>query len=222
LAFRWKGSEPPAAAGPTGGTTKPRGSGGGAGEEHPSLAFAYALERTLKETRAQVLDLGVLCGQTATFLAERGARVVLDEFDPPPPRPAPAKGEKPLPAPPIHFEQAEAAFDLVLAWEMPDFVPPDQIALFAKEVRRVLKPGGWLLLFAHLKPGTPTESPPRYRVVAEDRVVREPSTRPPRIRHVHATRDLERALSGFSIQKTHLQRNQMREIVALKVIPKPG
>jgi SAM-dependent methyltransferase len=215
LAFRWKGAEPSAAAGPAKTPSKE-----GAGEGQPSLALAYALERTLKETRAQALDLGVLCGQTATYLAERGLRVVLDEFDPPPPRPTPAPGEKPIPAPPVRLEQADASFELVLAWEMPDFVAPDQLALFAAEVKRVLKPGGWLLLYAHLKPETQTEAPPRYRVVAEDRVAREASSRPLRRRYVHPTRDLERALSGFSIQKTHLQRNQMREIVALKVIPR--
>jgi len=221
LAFRWKGPEPTAAAGPTEGSSKEGGpKKGGTGEGQPSLALAYALERTLKDGKAQVLDLGVLCGQTATYLAERGARVVLDEFDPPPPRQAPAPGEKPLPPPPIRLEQADASFDLVLAWEMPDFVAQDQLPLLAKEVRRVLKPGGWLLLYAHLKPETPTEAPPRYRVVADDRVAREASSRPVRRRYVHPTRDLERALAGFSIQKTHLQRNQMREIVALKVIPR--
>lgn len=222
MALRWKGPEPTAAAGPTGGSSTGGGpGGGGTGEGQPSLALAYALERSLKEGKAQVLDLGVLCGQTATYLASRGARVVLDEFDPPPLRPAPAPGEKPMPAPAIHLDQADAAFDLVLAWEMPDFVPPDQIALFAKEIRRVLRPGGFLLLFAHLKPETPTEAPPRYRVVADDRVHREASSRPVRKRYVHPTRDLERALTGFSIQKTQLARNQMREIVALKVIPRP-
>jgi ubiquinone/menaquinone biosynthesis C-methylase UbiE len=105
---------------------------------------------------------------------------------------------------------------------MPDFVAADQIGLFFAEVRRVLKPAGSLLLFAHLKPETPTDAPPRYRVVADDRVAREPSTRPPRRRFVHPTRDLERALAGFSIAKTQLQRNQMREIVAVKVMPRPG
>ena len=112
-----------------------------------------------------------------------------------------------------------AAFDLVLAWGDAGLVAPDQIALFAKEVRRVLRPGA-----------APPRSPEAETQAALRRAIawrptnarRASGSRPPRKRYVHPTRDLERALAGFSIQKTHLQRNQMREIVALKVIPRPG
>jgi len=37
-----------------------------------------------------------------------------------------------------------------------------------------------------------------------------------RRRYVHGNRDLERALAGLSVQSVQLQRNQMREIAAVK------
>jgi SAM-dependent methyltransferase len=213
LAFLRRAPEPPSQAGPV---RPPSRSGTEAADGQPALALRHALERTLKDPSAQVLDLGVLCGQTATYLVERGARVVLDEFEPPPLRRDPAPGEPPEPAPPIRIDQPDGAFHLVLAWEMPDFVAPSELPALAAELRRVLRPGGSLLLYAHGRPETPSEPPPRYRVIADDRVVREASGRGPRRRWMHPTRDLERALAGFAIQKTHLQRNQMREVVAVR------
>ena len=56
----------------------------------------------------------------------------------------------------------------------------------------------------------------RYRVVADDKILREPVPAGGRRRWAHPTRDVECALAPLSIQGIHLQRNQMREFLALK------
>jgi hypothetical protein len=45
----------------------------------------------------------------------------------------------------------------------------------------------------------------------------EPNGAPALRRYVHPNREIERAIAGLSVQNIHLQRNQMREILALKV-----
>ena len=101
-------------------------------------------------------------------------------------------------------------------WEQIDFVPGERLKDFGAELRRVVKDGGWLFLMSHMKPEAETERPARYRLLADDMLVREITDLEPRRRWVHATRDIERALEGFSIQSLHLQRTQMREFVAFK------
>jgi hypothetical protein len=181
-----------------------------------------ALERVLKEERARILDLGPFCGDSAVYLAGRGAKVSVEQFTAPPPLPPrdrrkPAK-EQPQP-PPLTIDQADALFDLVLAWEHADFVPPERLREFGAELRRVLAQGGYLLLFARNSPVENDEAwrrPGRYRVIGDDRLVREPGQGPATKRWVHPTRDIERALAPLSIQGLHLQRNQVREFLAQK------
>ena len=221
MAFRWKGGGPPAAS-PAELPAEPRDTGSPPGitqlpDSQPCASLAYALEKVLRRHPVQILEQGVLCGQSAVYLAERGARVFLDEWEPELEPEPPAGRESPLPPlPPLHLDHPDATFDLVLVWEMADFVSPARLPKWGAEMRRILKDGGWIVLFAHGKPESAVDSPPRYRVVSDDRVIREPSGRPPSRRWVHAARDLERALAGFSVQKVHLQRNQIREYVLIK------
>ena len=181
-----------------------------------------ALERVLKEERVRILDLGPLCGDSVVYLAGRGAKVSVEQFtapDPAPPRDPTKPDEEQPPPPPLTIDQADALFDLVLAWEHADFVPPERLADFGAELRRVLAQGGYLLLFARNSPAEQDEAwrrPGRYRVIADDRLVRETGRGALRKRWVHPTREIERALAPLSIQGLHLQRNQVREFLARK------
>jgi hypothetical protein len=163
-----------------------------------------------------VLALGPLCGESVVYLGGRGARVHVDEFEPPPPL-APRKPGEPAPfVPPYRLEQPDRAFSLVLAWEVLDFVAPERLAECGAELARVLRIGGQLFMLAHQKPPSETAVIPRYRLLSDDLIVREEPDGPLRRRYVHGNRDLERALSGLSVQSVQLQRNQMREIAAVK------
>jgi hypothetical protein len=99
---------------------------------------------------------------------------------------------------------------------MLDFVPPDRLADVGAELNRVTRDGGLLFFLSQSKTNPDPEPLSRYRLLADDLIVREGCDTPPARRYNHPTRDIERALAGFAVQGIHLQRNQVREILALK------
>jgi hypothetical protein len=182
----------------------------------PCGSLARVLARIFRGDRPQILDLGPMCGQSVVYLLERGSKVHVEPFEPPKPTPPRKPGKPPPEVEPLRLDQPDERFDLALVWEQIDFVPRERLKDFGAELRRVVRDGGWLFLMSHMKPDAETERPARYRLLADDMIVREPTDLKPRRRWVHATRDIERALAGFSIHSLHLQRTQMREFVAFK------
>lgn len=197
------------------------------GQKCPGLA--KILEKVLREDKTEILDLGPFCGTTAVYLADRGARVSVEELEMPAPLPKPAPKPAPgrslrapepaKPPPPFRLDQPDGKFHLVLVWEVADFVPSERLSEFGAELHRVLVDGGWALLLSISDP--PTEGhaarrPPRYRVVQDDLVAREPNDGPAMQRYGHNPRQIERALAPLAVQGIHLQRNQLREFMLFK------
>jgi hypothetical protein len=182
----------------------------------PCGGLGRAVARALREGKPQILVLGPLCGESVVFLAGRGARVTVDEVDLPAPIAKRQPGEAPVAPKPFKIDQPSGAYDLILAWEMLDFIPPDRLQEFGAEIVRLLRVGGQLVVFAHLKPPAGTEVPPRYRLLADDLIVREELQGVAIPRYTHSNLQIERAIAGLSVQNIHLQRNQMREILASK------
>jgi SAM-dependent methyltransferase len=186
--------------------------------------MARALKRILsKKEQPEVLDLGQFSRSAAVFLAQRGARVYVEDFEPPPPSPKRKKpnGDKgsPVLKKPLVIPQPDRKFDLVLAWEHGDFVPPERLKDFGAELARVLAPGGLLLMYAQDNPGAGsdhTDPPACYRLLADDRFVRTATAAPARRRWTHPNRAIERALAPLSVQCIHLQRNRIREFLVRK------
>lgn len=191
-----------------------------AAQGQPCGSLGRVLARVFRRPKPEILDLGPLCGESVVYLAGRGARVHVEEIAPLEPLPERRPGE-PIPAVArFGLEQADSSVDLVLAWEMADFVPPERLAEFGGEIVRVLREGGLVFLLAFATKPCPEEAPPRYRILADDLLARVAGGGPPRPRFAHPNREIEKALAGLSIQGIHLQRNQLREIVALK--PRSG
>ena len=200
---------------------------GDEGQKCPGLG--KILEKILREDKPEILDLGTFCGATAVYLADRGARVSVEELEipaplpKPPSKPAPGKSlraqEPAEPPPPIRLDQPDGKFHLILIWEIADFVPTERLPEFGAEIHRVLVDGGWALLLSISE--TPTEGhaarrPPRYRVMQDDLVAREPNDGPTMKRYGHNPRQVERAMEPLAVQGIHLQRNQLREFLLFK------
>lgn len=182
----------------------------------PCGSLARVLARAFREEKPEILDLGRLCGESAVYFAGRGSRIHIEPFEPPPPIPARKPGEPAVEVEPFRLDAEDRSFHLVLAWETVDFVPPERLAEYGQEIRRVLREGGWLFLLAHQKPDADREPIPRYRILADDLLVREVFDDTLHARWSHANREIEKALAGLSVQGIHLQRSGLREIVAQK------
>ncbi len=182
----------------------------------PCGALARVLARALREGKPEILVLGPLNGDSVVYLASRGARVHVEDFELPPPIPPRRPGEPPVDVAPFRLDQPAGLFHLVLAWEIADFVPPDRLAEYGGELRRVMKDGGSLFFFSHSRPDPADDRVSRYLLLADDLIVRQVVETARHPRYVHPTRDIELALKGFAIQGIQLQRTQMREITAQK------
>ena len=182
----------------------------------PCGGLGRAVARAFREGKPEILVLGPLCGDSVVFLAGRGARVHVDQVELPQPTPPRQPGAAVAELQPFKIDQPANAFDLVLAWEMLDFVSPDRLPEVGAEIVRVLRIGGQLILFAHQKPPSDRAILPRYRLLADDLIVREEPGAPSIPRYTHSNLQLERAIAGMSVQNIHLQRSQMREILASK------
>lgn len=122
----------------------------------PSLA--KALKRISARDKPQILDLGPLCGSTAVFLANRGARVCVEDFQPPQPRPKPNKDDVDPPVvEPFRIDQPGEEFDLVLGWEAIDFTPPDRLEEVVGEMRRLVRENGLILMLSRNTTGARKE-----------------------------------------------------------------
>ena len=154
------------------------------------------------------------------FLANRGARVCVEDFHPPQPRPRPNKDDVDPPVvEPFRIDQPGDAFDLVLGWEAIDFTPPDRLEEVVAEMKRLVRENGLILMLSRNTTGARKavqDIPGRFRVEADDRLAREPAGTATRTRWVHLTREIERALKPFTVLGIHLQRDQTREILALR------
>jgi SAM-dependent methyltransferase len=162
-----------------------------------------------------VLDLGKSGGSAAVYLADRGARVSVDPFEPDDSPSGSASEGNPGPGG-MTLPHPDASFDLVLAWEHGDFLSPDRLPEFGREIRRILAPGGALVLYS--QDATPSggmrhDRPAYYELTDDDKLVRTAATGPARPRWAHSNRMIEQALSPLAVQSIHLQRNRVREFV---------
>jgi len=187
--------------------------------EQSSPGMSRALDRLLvREASPEILDLGQPCGSTAVYLASRGARVVVEEFEPPPADGTVQVPGRDLSARALKIDQPEGKFDLVLAWEHFDFVPPARLDEFVSEIWRVMAPDGWLLLFALDGPheGPNEGRPASYRVTADDRLLRSAVAGPNRPRWTHHNRAIHQALAPLVVTGVTLRRNGIREFLVHK------
>ena len=196
----------------------------GTGTYHTHVLRPF-LKRLRRHRQVHLLDLGPVSGPNLEYFGGQGFRVfaedLLNQLRPAPPAPVRRRAHRRT-ARPIEmlaiqpFPHADDQFHGVLCWDVFDFLDRDEATLLAREVHRVLAPGGFALSFFNARKEENPEPLYRYRIVDPDTVEYTRTANRRRIRHIYHNRDIMQVFDRFRVEGFYTLRNRVRELLAEK------
>jgi SAM-dependent methyltransferase len=120
-----------------------------------------------------------------------------------------------------------AQFDIVLCWNLPDYMEESLVKPTIDRLWSVMKPGGLLLTFFHTRDAGPDSICYRYHVTDSDMLEMQevkfaPPGRPasekqsPRLQRVFNNRHIENLFRDFASIKFFLARDAIREVLVVR------
>jgi hypothetical protein len=163
------------------------------------------------DTRPRVLDLGPACGENLAFFADRaGSLHVEDLYTTLRDRTgAVSRPETLLPLP------AGTQFDVVLTWDLFNYLEPAELKVVAGHLRRLCSPGALLFAMAGYLAQIP-DRPTRFRLVDTETLLYDVPSALSSVSHRYSTRDISQALRGFSLRTSFLLRNGYQEFLFVR------
>jgi hypothetical protein len=183
-------------------------------EEHAAPGLRHALEQ-LPRPGASVLDLGPALAANVAFFEALGARLRIADLD------ASLEEVELLAAPPatwaarlpelLPFAEGET-FDLVLAWDLPNYLGRERWPAVARHIIARLARSGAFHLLVRVGADMPAR-PCRYRILERGTISEEPltATRIPAPRTPHA--EVEKLHPGLVAPRSHLGKHGVQEYV---------
>lgn len=118
-------------------------------------------------------------------------------------------------------------FDIVLCWNLPDYMEESLVKPTIDRLWSVMKPGGLLLAFFHTRDAGPDSTCYRYHVTETDMLEMQevkfaPPGRPasekqsPRLQRVFNNRHIENLFRDFTSIKFFLARDAIREVLVVR------
>ena len=193
------------------------------------------------ETPLCVLDLGSTSPTNITFFTERGHKIYSEDLLAASTEPTlVTKDEQGNVVLDSHKFLAEnllypaAHFDVILCWNLPDYLDESVVRPVMARLWSVLKPGGMLLAFFHTKDAGPDSPCCRFHIVGKDTlemlpvVMRREARRGPtgsmhaatvdgfRLQRVFNNRHIENLFRDFASIKFFLARDNVREVLVVR------
>jgi len=120
-----------------------------------------------------------------------------------------------------------AQFDVVLCWNLPDYMEESLVKPTIDRLWSMMKPGGLLLAFFHTRDAGPDSTCYRYHVTGTDLLEMQeakfaPPGRPasekqsPRLQRVFNNRHIENLFRDFGSIKFFLARDSIREVLVVR------
>ena len=180
---------------------------------YTSNALRLFLEDLEQVRESQILDVGSICGDNITFFAQRVKRLYLcDMFfhlsrDP--------RGILPPNQIWKHLDYPPRSFDGILLWNLVDYLNDWQVGRIAALCHDMLKPGGMLLasLAGKSFAGTVACS---FVVKDRFRLGINPKPEIDLSLHIRSNREVLKLLSLFTLEKSFLYQNGVREYLLRK------
>ncbi len=189
-----------------------------------SLIVSKALPKfiaALSSTDAPVLiDFGAVIGPNVAFFGENlGCKLFIEDIAKDLDRHTRAGTREALPETlSKRFSQADGTVDGVLCWDIFDFLERPAAQALAKEVVRVLKPGGVAMgFFCSSMVGVPPQSPfTKFEIVEETMLRQRPQGGASGAKFVLQNRDIIRMFEGLSVGDSFLLKSNTREMLLRK------
>jgi SAM-dependent methyltransferase len=179
-----------------------------------------------------VLDLGSTSASNIRFLTEKGHKnysedVLRASLDPDL-RVQDANGNWSLDSKKFLDENLvfeNALFDIVLCWNLPDYLDENLVKPVVDRLWSAMKPGGVLLAFFHTRDAGPDATCYRFQINGTDMLemheiklaVRQSSANPSvRVQRVFNNRHIENLFRDFASIKFFLARDNIREVLVVR------
>ena len=187
----------------------------GEAQAMPSKAFPKMLAAIAGQPDpAVLLDLGPVIGSNVEFFGERlGCKLFIEdlfaEFD----RHSRAGTLDELPKSfDTRFRHADGSIDGVLCWDVFDFLPKAAAQSLARQIIRMLRPGGAVMAF--FSTAAAGNSPfTKYEIVDDNLLRHRQHAGAGGSKHVLANRDIIKMFDGLIVSDSFLLKNNTREIL---------
>jgi SAM-dependent methyltransferase len=112
------------------------------------------------------------------------------------------------------------AFDAVLCWDVPDYLPEPLVKPVVERLCTLMKPGGILLAFFHTRDAGPDAPHYRYHIAGDDMLQLQATARGShpvyRLQRVFNNRHIENLFREFASLKFFLARDNVREVIVVR------
>ena len=186
---------------------------------HPSKALKKFLSTLGAHPQPTLLDIGPVVGNNVTFFGERlGCKFQVEEISKDIDR---FVREDKLPELPDflnrRFPQADESFDGILCWDLFDYLDKASAQALAKQLVRVLRPGGMLFALFNATEAVPTTKIyTRFVVVDEETIQYRPYAAARGKQRPLPNRDILRMFEPLRVSDQFLLKTNTREMLFRK------
>ena len=183
---------------------------------HRSLAFA-ALCEEIRRRKLQVLDLGSAVGSNVEFLSQFGCKLFIEDLYSALSTRPPGEGE--LAGPGFFAEflsiPPETRFDVILAWDLFDYLQRKELAAFSEQLRSFTNRGALIFALISYHKTIPAQ-PYRFRIHDEQHLIYERRTAAERPSPRLAPAEVTNLLKGFRVDRSFLLKHGISEYLLVR------
>lgn len=184
---------------------------------HRSLGFAALLEEVRKH-KTTVLDLGPTVGSNVEFLSQYGCKLFIEDL-----YSALSSritgGEDDLAGPDFFAEflslPEDTRFDVILAWDLFNYLQRKELANLADQLRRYSRPGTLILALTTYHKTMPAQ-PYRFKIQDEENLVYERRTPTDRPSPRYTSSEVAGLLKGFRVARSFLLQHGIQEHLLIR------
>ncbi len=179
---------------------------------HKSLGLSALLQQLEGRVGFSILDLGPASGTNIEFWSRFGGKIYVEALynSLRPILSAPAEENAPSPFPELLPYDPGTRFDVILAWDLFNYLPQKHLEELVKHLERFCRVGTYVFALVSVLQQIPSE-PNIYKIVDNESMVygsRTAETTPcPR----YQPRDINRLMSGFKVSSSFLLRHGVQE-----------